>query len=255
MLLADFHIHTTWSDGKLSIREVVDLFGKSGHDVIAITDHVVNRDSLIGKIGHRLKFTVTADTWDAYRSEIDRQARYARDQYGMVVLAGCELTRNAFSGARSAHALALGLDTFVPAEGSVEEMLTRAREAGAITVACHPNEQSGWFENTYYLWRRRKEVGALVDLWEIACRWDLFPPVSKARLAYLGNSDFHSPKHLYAWKTLADCEKSEKAVLGALRKGVGFGVTRLHSPAPLVPDAADLAPCHYLPGLGEAQPA
>src|SRR5690349_14020633 len=39
MLLADFHIHTTWSDGKLPMGEVVDLFGRSGHDVIAITDH------------------------------------------------------------------------------------------------------------------------------------------------------------------------------------------------------------------------
>ena len=47
MLLADFHIHTTWSDGKLSIAEVVDLFGRAGHDAIAITDHVVNNDTLI----------------------------------------------------------------------------------------------------------------------------------------------------------------------------------------------------------------
>ena len=49
MLLADFHIHTTWSDGTLSIPEVVDLFGRAGHDVIAITDHVVNDDTLIGR--------------------------------------------------------------------------------------------------------------------------------------------------------------------------------------------------------------
>ena len=30
MLLADFHIHTTWSDGAALDREVVDLFGRSG---------------------------------------------------------------------------------------------------------------------------------------------------------------------------------------------------------------------------------
>ena len=53
MLLADFHIHTTWSDGKLSIPQVVDLFGRAGHDVIAITDHVVNTDTWIGKATHR----------------------------------------------------------------------------------------------------------------------------------------------------------------------------------------------------------
>lgn len=255
MLLADFHIHTTWSDGTLSVREVVDLFGRSGHDVIAITDHIVNTDSLIGKIGHRLSLSVTRETWDAYRTEVDRQAAYARDTYGMVVLAGCELTRNALTGNKSAHALALGLDSFVSADGGVEEMLSRAREARAVTVACHPNEQSGWFENTYYLWKRRREVGGLIDLWEVACRWDLFPPVSKARLAFLGNSDFHSPNHLYAWKTLVDCEKSEAAVFAALRNGVGFGVTRLVSPVPvhMAPDAGP-APCGCLPDL-VGQPA
>src|SRR5215813_8989335 len=44
MLLCDFHIHTTYSDGIVPMRRVVDLFGQSGHDVIAITDHIVNRD-------------------------------------------------------------------------------------------------------------------------------------------------------------------------------------------------------------------
>ena len=63
MLLADLHIHTTWSDGKLSMGEVVDLFGRSGHDVIAITDHVVNSDNLIGKVTHRFGLTITRTTF------------------------------------------------------------------------------------------------------------------------------------------------------------------------------------------------
>jgi hypothetical protein len=29
-LLCDFHVHTRWSDGRLSLREVVDLYGKTG---------------------------------------------------------------------------------------------------------------------------------------------------------------------------------------------------------------------------------
>lgn len=256
MLLADFHIHTDWSDGRLSMREVVDLFGRAGHDVIAITDHVVNTDSLIGRVGHRLGLSVRRDTFDAYRAEIEGEARYARDRYGMLVLAGCELTRNAATGARSAHALALGLDTFVSADGGVEEMLARARDAGALTVACHPNEQSGWFENTFYLWNRRSEVAPLVDLWEVACRWDLFPPVSKARFAYLGNSDFHRPEHVWAWKTLLDCGKSERDVLAALRKGTGLAITRLPAPAPLPAPRTELPdPCGCLPGEGAGAPA
>ena len=246
MLLADLHIHTTWSDGRLTIPEVVDLFGRSGHDVIAITDHVVNTDTFLGRVGNRLRLSVTAETFDRYRGEIESEARRARDTYGMLLIAGCELTRNAVTGARSAHALALGLDSFVSANGEVPDMLTRGRDAGAVLVACHPNEQSDWFANTYYLWNRRNELFDLIHLWELACRWDLFPPVSRAKLPFIGNSDFHRPHHLYAWKTLIDCEKNANAVLSALRRGAGLGVTRLASPDPL-PVTEAVADCVCAP--------
>src|ERR1039457_5937016 len=223
MLLADFHIHSTWSDGRLSIPEIVDLFGRSGHDAIAITDHVVNSDSLLGRVAHSCRLSITKDNFDAYRAEIEREARRAWDAYRMVVLAGCELTRG--------------------------------REAGAVTVACHPNEQSDWFANTFYLWDRRKEVAALIDLWELACRWDLFPQVSRARLPYVGNSDFHDRPHLYAWKTLMSCDKRPDAILASLRAGVGLGVTRPPAPAPAAartPDETEpLRPCTVIPGFIE----
>jgi len=76
-------------------------------------------------------------------------------------------------------------------------------------------------------WNRREEVRALVDLWEIACRWDLFPPVARAKFPYIGNSDFHKPEHLHAWKTLVPSRKNEQAVFRALEQGTGLGITRL----------------------------
>lgn len=231
MLLADFHIHTTWSDGKLSIPEVVDLFGRSGHDVIAITDHVVNSDSLIGKATHRFGLTITPENFPAYREEIEREKRRALDRYGMVLMAGVELTQNCVTRRNSAHVLALGVDEFISADGTVEEMLERAQRMSRVVVACHPHEQSDWFSNTFYLWNRRAEVEHLVDLWEIACRWDLFPPVARARLRYIGNSDFHREEHLYAWKTLVPSRANELAVFRALEKGSGLAVTRLESPS------------------------
>ena len=235
MLLADFHIHTTWSDGKLTLPEVIDLFGASGHDVIAITDHIVNTDSLVGKVTHRWQLTLTEKNFHEYAAEVERERKRAWDEYRMIVLTGTELTQNAITRKNSAHVLAIGIDRFISANGTVEEMLVRAKQNAQIVVACHPNEMSDWYANTFYLWNRRNDVAELVDLWEVACRWDLFPQVSRAKFPYIGNSDFHREEHLYAWKTLLPCAKSEREVLAALAAGRGLAVTRLEGPmrAPL----------------------
>lgn len=39
MIKGDFHIHSTYSDGQLNIKELIDLYKKTGFNVIAITDH------------------------------------------------------------------------------------------------------------------------------------------------------------------------------------------------------------------------
>jgi hypothetical protein len=40
MILADLHIHSTFSDGKLTIPQLVDFYGRRGFGAIAITDHL-----------------------------------------------------------------------------------------------------------------------------------------------------------------------------------------------------------------------
>jgi PHP domain len=241
MLLADFHIHTTWSDGKLTVPEVIDLFGASGHDVIAITDHIVNTDSLVGKVTHRWQLTLTEKNFHEYAAEVERERKRAWDEYRMIVLTGTELTQNAITRKNSAHVLAIGIDRFISANGTVEEMLVRAKHNAQIVVACHPNEMSDWYANTFYLWNRRNDVADLVDLWEVACRWDLFPQVSRAKFPYIGNSDFHQAKHLYAWKTLLPCDKNERAVFRALKQGTGLALTRLAAPSIREPFTAAFA--------------
>jgi hypothetical protein len=235
MLVADLHIHTKWSDGRLSIPEVVDLFGRTGHDVIAITDHIVNGDNAIGKVTHRWGLSVTRDNFAAYRAEVESEARRAWDTYRMIVIAGAELTQNRFRRSSSAHVLALDIDDYISADGSVEDMLARANDAGAVVVACHPNEMSDWFANTFYLWNRRAEVAQSIHLWELACRWDLFPPVGRARLPFVGNSDFHDRPHLYAWKTLIPGEKKKSAIVQTLKRGAGLAVTRMEPRPDVVP--------------------
>ena len=227
MLLCDFHIHTTYSDGALPLSRVVDLFGRSGHDVIAITDHIADRETPLGKIAHATGRTLNRETWKRYSEELRREAERAWKTWRMVVLPGAELTRNTLHRDTSAHVLALGLEEFLPADGDLFEMLREIRARGAVSVACHPHETKELFANTWYLWNRRPLLGDLVDLWEVANRWELFPVVSREILPHCANSDFHRPEHLYAWKTLLKAERDPADVLRALRRGTGIGVMRL----------------------------
>jgi hypothetical protein len=227
MLLCDFHIHTTWSDGVLPLPRVVDLFGRSGHDVIAITDHIVDRDNALGKIAHATGRSLNRDSWERYSDEIRREAERAWKTWGMVVIPGAELTRNTLHRDTSVHVLALGLEEFLAPDGDPIQMLRDIRARGAVSVACHPHETSELFANTWYLWNRRPALGDLVDLWEVANRWELFPVVTRETLPHCANSDFHKPEHLYAWKTLLRAERNAADVLRALRRGVGIGVLRL----------------------------
>jgi hypothetical protein len=227
MLLCDFHIHTTYSDGILPLPKVVDLFGQSGHDLIAISDHIVNQDSGLGKVAHRIGNSLNPETWKRYAEEIAREAERARNAYGMLVLPAAEMTRNTINRDTSVHVLALGLDEFLAADGDPLDVIREIRARGAVSVACHPHEMSEWFANTWYLWNRRKLVAPLIDLWEVGCRWELYPVISRESLPHIANSDFHRPEHLYAWKTLLPAEKTREGVLAALRRGTGIGVLRL----------------------------
>ena len=90
-LLCDFHVHTTWSDGRLSLREVVDLYGQTGRfDVIAITDHILMKRDLLGRAGRIASlglrdFSVTEGRFDAYLADIAAEAQRAQQLYDLLV--------------------------------------------------------------------------------------------------------------------------------------------------------------------------
>ena len=51
-LLCDFHVHTAWSDGRLSLRDTIDLYGRTGKfDVVAITDHILMDHDWLARAG------------------------------------------------------------------------------------------------------------------------------------------------------------------------------------------------------------
>jgi predicted metal-dependent phosphoesterase TrpH len=236
-LLCDFHVHTQWSDGRLSLGEVVDLYGKTRRfDVIAITDHILMRRDLLARAGRlvslgRKEFSVTEDRFAAYLEDIDREARRAKRLYDMLVIPGAEVTQNYLRSKKNSHIVALNIKEYISADQSAEEILREIRRQGALSIACHPHHRTTRrIEiSTCYLWDHRKRLVDLVDVWEAANRDDLFSVTSLKHYPYVANSDFHKAKHLYSWKTLLRCEKNWEAIARALRSNVDVALTLYRS--------------------------
>jgi predicted metal-dependent phosphoesterase TrpH len=232
-LLCDFHVHTTWSDGRLSLREVIDLYGRTGRfDVIAITDHILMKRDLLGRAARlaslgRRKFSVTAELFSDYLADINAEAERARRLYDLLVIPGAEITQNGFRSRMNSHVIALNLREWITADQPADEILKAIRRQGALSIACHPHHRTTRrIEiSTCYLWDNRKRLAELVDVWEAANRDDLFSVTSLKHYPYVANSDFHKPKHLYSWKTLLRSQKNWDAIAEALRANIDVALT------------------------------
>jgi len=232
-LLCDFHVHTRWSDGRLSVREVIDLYGQTGRfDVIAITDHILMERDLLKRAGKlmslgRREYSVTEERFDDYLADIEKEGLRARRLYDLLVIPGAEITQNHIRSKKNSHIVALNIRKFISADQLAQDILREIRRQKALSIACHPHHRTTTRLEigTCYLWDHRKSLVELVDVWEAANRDDLFSVTSLKHYPYVANSDFHKPKHLYSWKTLVRSEKNWDAIARALRANVDVALT------------------------------
>jgi predicted metal-dependent phosphoesterase TrpH len=207
-LLCELHAHTTWSDGDLSVRELCDLYGTRGFDVLAVTDHAP-----------RTVRDVHAGNHAAYLAEIDAEAERARRLYDLLVIPGLELTYDDPDPFEAAHAVAVGLRCHVEVAAGLENALAQARARGAALVAAHPYspEQLVGSTRATGAFGARPELAALVDRFELFNRHTLFGWVAAAGHRGIATGDFHRREHLASWKTLLPCAKDERSVVHYLR--------------------------------------
>jgi 3',5'-nucleoside bisphosphate phosphatase len=232
-LLCDFHVHTAWSDGRLSLRDVIDLYGQTGRfDVIAITDHILMKRDLLARVARMAslgmhQYSVTESRFEAYLADIASEGKRAKQLYDLLVIPGAEITQNHIRSRKNSHIIALNIKEFISADQPAEDILKEIRRQQAVSIACHPHHRTTRrIEiSTCYLWDHRKQLANLVDVWEAANRDDLFSVTSLKHYPYIANSDFHKAKHLYSWKTLLRCEKNWEAVATAIRGNVDIAVT------------------------------
>lgn len=216
--LADFHIHSTFSDGKLSIPQLIDLYGSRGFGAIAITDHLCESESLIGRAARYIGTTLTPATLPLYLEIIRTEGARAWDQYGMRVIPGFELSKNQLLNDRSAHIVALGTREFIHADADAVDLCRAIRAQGGLAIAAHPVSTRKIEKQTYHLWNRRSELAREFDAWEVASGPFLFTEVWKSGLPMIASSDLHVAKQIHSWKTALQCERTEEAILDAIRK-------------------------------------
>lgn len=218
MLLCDFHIHSQFSDGHHSLREVIDVYGAAGFDAISITDHLCESKTILGRAAHFLKKTLTRETFDTYINAIKYEAERAKKLYEMIVIPGVEITKNSFSHHDSAHILALGVDQFIDPNQSIPSLLKNIKDMGGVSVAAHPVSTRKIETQTYYLWDKKDLFKECFDAWEAASGPHWFEEVATSGLPLLANSDLHNLSQLKAWKTLVHSKKSSQCILESIKQ-------------------------------------
>lgn len=247
-LLCDFHTHTNYSDGRLSVAELVDLYGSHGFDCLCITDHLADKSRVCGKLVNLSGLTLPWDQMEEYFEVIARERRRAWKRYGMLVMPGLEFNVDGFTRRSSAHLLGIDLDGPIQPNADLKRLVEKIHDQGALAVASHPHKmKSPWGKNTLYLWEHQEEFAPLLDAWEIANRDDLFNPIGLKRLPFLANSDFHKPKHLYSWKTLLNCEKDPEAIKACIRENRDLAITLYRPPDFHARQAGRKGAAHPLP--------
>lgn len=224
--LCDFHIHTNYSDGRLPLPEVIDFYGRRGFDCICITDHIADPRRLIGKFSELLNFTVAWDQLDEYFDMLERERRRAWRKYDMLVMTGLEFNKEGLTKKTSGHLLGVDLKAPISPSLGFVEIIAQIHSQGALAVAAHPHVmKSEWGKNTLFLWENQEIFAPIIDAWEIANRNNIFTPIGLKRMAFLANSDFHKPKHIYSWKTLLHCEKDPEAIKECIRRNEHVAIT------------------------------
>jgi predicted metal-dependent phosphoesterase TrpH len=212
LLLCELHAHTTWSDGYLTLPELVDLYGRSSFDVLCVTDHAVRLDD-------RSPRAVDSWAWPAYAAAVRKEAERALSEYGLLLIRGLELSDNQEDPDLSAHVLALGLETFVSVDAGIVPALEAANRQGAALIAAHPysDRDSTPLRATRRIWRERELFRDLIHRYELFNRRETFAWVAAEALPAVATGDVHRAEHLASWKTLLACDKEPAAVVAHLR--------------------------------------
>lgn len=214
--LADFRVHSTFSDGVLNIPELVDLYGQRGFGAIAITDKISDGHSLSGRAARLFNFRLSEATFPLYMAILRSEAERAWHLYRMVVIAGIEIPNVPVSRMRSVSLVGLGISSFVSGSASFIETAREFRSQGALVIAAQAKARS---RLTTMRVKSASPLAGWVDAWEVTKgRHIYFDHVLRSGLPLIASSGLRKPAQLSSWKTALTCEREQSRIFEAIRR-------------------------------------
>jgi len=192
---ANLHTHSTSSDGKISLPEIVNIYRKEGYDILAATDHrTTNRVSEI-------------------------------DSGDLLLMSGMEFHPAGPRGIML-HLVALNVpeDFENPSELPYQEAIERVRQAGGECILAHPY-WSGF--NCVDIMKIKNIIG--IEVYNTSTRyigkaynmqvWDNILQLGY-HLPGVAVDDTHNPRDFFGgWTMICAKEKTSTAVMNALKSG------------------------------------
>lgn len=200
----DFHVHTSYSDGRVNPAGRVVEAWRDGLDIVAITDHFEGRKGeqrfmkviapyFAGKEPLKYQSASKAKSVKADFDAIHQEAvdQLANSGYPMLLVKGCEMARGAQT---HGHFNALFLQNFNDLyDSDLEVALRNVKAQGGIVIHNHPAWRRDTSDKTEF---HEKVYGAgLVDGVEVVNGYTFYPHIVRRcideKLTMFGNTDEH----------------------------------------------------------------
>ena len=201
---ADFHIHTCYSDGRITPAGRVHEAWSDGLDIIAITDHyegyrnVKNFFKVTAGFNADGKPTKYSSAFDSNSMKMDFNAIHdeavaQRDKsgYNLLIIKGCEMARNAKTHGHFNCLFLKDLNTLYNKD--LAKAFDNVHAQGGLVVHNHPayvrgtTDKSDFHEQVYSTGR--------IDGVEVANGYSFYPPIVRRcieeKLFMLGCTDEH----------------------------------------------------------------
>ncbi len=200
----DGHIHTTWSDGDSTVRQIRDQANSFGYKWVIITDHA-------GDSSQTSQARLEVSEWLAYQTDCNN----AQNVYPYTTvcpgeeLAVVEGSTSPFNS-NSGHLLCYANSSYAASYGTCQDLINRTNSAGGFGVIAHPNNPLfHWGDWNVFGFRGLEIISSQQDSYSgiAASRWDLLLTNNLQgiingnypKIIGMANSDAHDSTYMWGF--------------------------------------------------------